>query len=56
MSMSLRSGTITAINGLMATVRVRSGRTYELPLRRLHAIGAPNEIGAVVSAIRSSVR
>jgi hypothetical protein len=54
MSMSLRAGVIDAINGNMATVRKRNGKTEEISIRRLRVEGQPSQLGEFVEAMREA--
>lgn len=53
-SMSLRAGVIDAINGDVATVRKRSGKTEQVHIRRLRVEGQPSQLGEFVEAIREA--
>lgn len=54
MSMTLREGTIEAINGNVATVRTPSRKLVDIDARRLQPVGAQSQIGQFVEAMREA--
>lgn len=54
MSMSLREGTIEAIDGALAIVRTGKNRQVQVAMARLRAMGQPTQIDEFMGAMREA--
>lgn len=54
MSMSLREGTIEAIDGALAIVRTGTNRQVQVALARLRTMGQPTQLDEFMGAMREA--